>query len=64
MLNLIANIAPVVEFLKYITPFGYCEAADIVTNGSIDGGMVSIGILLCIIGIVAAYVKYSDKDIY
>ena len=26
-LNLIANIAPVAEFLKYITPFGYCEAA-------------------------------------
>ena len=27
-MNLIANIAEVAEFLKYITPFGYCEGAD------------------------------------
>lgn len=33
-LNLIANIAEVAEFLKYITPFGYCEGADIVSSGS------------------------------
>ena len=38
-LNLISNIAEVAEFLKYITPFGYCEGADIVTNGSLDGTM-------------------------
>ena len=29
-LNLIANIAKAAEFLKYITPFGYCEGSDIV----------------------------------
>ena len=28
-LNLIANIADVAEFLKYITPFGYCEGAEL-----------------------------------
>lgn len=32
-LNIIANIADVAEFLKYITPFGYCEGADIVSGG-------------------------------
>lgn len=42
-LNLIANIADVAELLKYITPFGYCDGADIVTNGRLDGGMVAIG---------------------
>lgn len=62
-LNLIANIAEAVEFLKYITPFGYCEGADIVTNGSLDGTMVSIGIAMGMIGIVIAYLKYTKKDI-
>ncbi|MGN1451908.1 MAG: ABC transporter permease subunit [Eubacteriales bacterium] len=37
-LNIIANIADSAEFLKYITPFGYCDGADIVSNGSLDHG--------------------------
>ena len=63
-LNLIANIADVAEFLKYITPFGYCEGADIVSNGSLDGLMVTVGMILCIVGIIAAYLKYTKKDIH
>ena len=63
-LNLIANIADVVEFLKYITPFGYCEGADIVSNGSLDITLVAIGIVLGISGIIIAYLKYTKKDIY
>lgn len=63
-LNLIANIADVAEFLKYITPFGYCEGADIVSNGGLDGVMVAIGAVIGIIGIVIAYLEYTKKDIH
>lgn len=63
-LNLISNIAESAEFLKYITPFGYCEGADIVTNGSLDGKLVFIGMVLCISGVVAAFLKYLQKDIH
>ncbi len=63
-LNLIANIADAAEFLKYITPFGYCEGADIVSNGRLDGGMVSIGTVIGIGGIMIAYLKYTKKDIH
>lgn len=62
-LNLIANVADVANFLKYVTPFGYCEGADIVANGKIDGAMVAIGMFLCLVGIAAAYIKYAKKDI-
>ena len=62
-MNLIANIAEVAEFLKYITPFGYCEGADIVNNGSLDGTMVAIGMAMGIAGITAAYLHYTGKDI-
>ena len=62
-LNLIANIADVAEFLKYITPFGYCEGADIVSNGSLDGTLVVIGAVVGISGIIIAYLKYMKKDI-
>lgn len=63
-LNLIANIAEVAQFLKYITPFGYCDGADIVTNGKLDGGLVFIGMLLCMTGIIIAYLNYNQKDMY
>ena len=62
-LNLIANIAEAAEFLKYITPFGYCDGADIVSNGSLDSTMVAIGIVMGIGGIAAAYLHYTRKDI-
>lgn len=62
-LNLIANIAEAAKPLKYITPFGYCEGANIVTDGKLDGTMVAIGLILGVIGIVAAYMQYTRKDI-
>ncbi|MGN0635530.1 MAG: ABC transporter permease subunit [Acutalibacteraceae bacterium] len=63
-LNLIANIADVAAFLKYITPFGYCEGADIVSRGSLDSALVAVGIAIGIAGILAAYLKYTKKDIH
>ena len=63
-LNLIANIADVAEFLKYITPFGYCEGADIISNGSLDISLVAIGAVIGISGIIVAYMKYTTKDIH
>lgn len=63
-LNLVANIADVAGFLKYITPFGYCEGADIVTDGSLDITLVAIGAVIGIAGIVIAYLNYTKKDIH
>ncbi len=63
LLNLIANIADVAGFLKYITPFGYCEGADIVSNGSLNGGMVAIGAIIGVGGIMISFWKYTKKDI-
>lgn len=63
-LNLVANIADAASFLKYITPFGYCDGADIVSEGSLDGALVAVGALIGVAGIAAAYLKYTKKDIH
>lgn len=63
-LNLIANITEKVEFLKYITPFGYTDGADIVSDGRLNLAYVSIGMIFAVIGVVVAYWKYSKKDIF
>ena len=62
-LNIVANISDSAEFLKYITPFGYTEGADIVANGGLDTAMVLLGMAYTAIGIAAAYWKYCKKDI-
>ncbi|MGN1143828.1 MAG: ABC transporter permease subunit [Anaerovoracaceae bacterium] len=62
-LNLIANISESAEFLKYITPFGYADGADIVTEEALNGPMVAVGMCMAVIGIAAAHWKYNRKDI-
>ena len=64
LFNLISNIAEETSFLKYITPFGYCDGADIVSGGSLDGHLIAIGAAIGIAGIAAAYLKYIRKDIH
>lgn len=62
-LNLIANMTESAGFLKYLTPFGYCEGADIVTEGKLDATLLAVGMAFTCVGIAAAYWKYGRKDI-
>lgn len=62
-LNIISNITESAEFLKYVTPFGYCDGAAIVNNVRLDGVMLAIGAAICIMGSLTAYIKYTQKDI-
>lgn len=62
-LNLIANISERAKFLKYITPFGYAEGADIVSSKSLDRNLLLTGTIFSVIAVAAAYIKYLKKDI-
>lgn len=62
-LNIVANISESAEPLKYITPFGYAEGADILADMSLDAGKLILGMAYAVIGIVCAYWKYTRKDI-
>ncbi len=63
-LNLIANMTESAAFLKYVTPFGYCDGADIVDNGALDAAPVAAGMVLALAGIAAAFGRYCRKDIH
>ncbi|MBO6061305.1 MAG: ABC transporter permease subunit, partial [Clostridia bacterium] len=63
VLSIIANIADSVKFLNYVTPFGYCEGANIVNDLALDWPKIAIGMGVCVICIIAAYWKYTRKDI-
>lgn len=63
VLNLVSNITESAEFLKYTTPFGFCEGADIVGDGRLDGTLVAIGMTIGAVCVGAAYWWYGKKDI-
>ena len=62
-INILANLTDELKPLKYITPFGYADGAHIIPEGSIEIKYLAVGVLLAILGIVAAFVKYRKKDI-
>ena len=62
-LNIVSNLTEDAKFLKYITPFGYAEGSYIIPNNSIEWKYMAVGIAFIIIGIAAAYIRYSEKDI-
>lgn len=63
-LNLIANITESAEFLKYITPFGYCDGSKIIDDGSLDPAKILIGLAIDAVCVAAAYITYPKKDIH
>ena len=62
-LNIISNLTESAEVLKYITPFGYTDSADIIADGKIEIKYLAVGIAFTVVGIVAAFWKYGRKDI-
>lgn len=63
-MNLIANLTESASFLKTLTPYGYCDGAQIITDGSLDWPKVAVGAVLCAAGVAAARVQFGRKDIH
>ena len=62
-INIISNLTEDLKFLKYITPFGYTDCADIISNRELNIAYLAVGALLLSAGLVAAFVQYNKKDI-
>ena len=62
-LNIIANLAESVEFLKDITPFGYADGPTIISSGCLDTTRLLIGLGFTLLGVGLAYYRYCRKDI-
>lgn len=64
MMNIFANITEKVEFLKYLTPFAYCDGGTIVEQGGLDWPKVAIGLGIAAVCVLAAFWYYPKKDIH
>lgn len=63
-LNLVANLSKDAKFLKYITPFGYAEGADLISDGCINLRYLAVGTVFTLLGLLAAFWQYHRKDIH
>lgn len=62
-INIICNISKQAEFLRYITPYAYAEASDIISTSELNLTLICIGIVVSSVGIAVSFFKYSKKDI-
>ncbi len=62
-LQAVANMMDRLDFLNYITPFGYCKGNVIISSGEIEWVKILIGMLICAAAVVSAYIIYPRKDI-
>lgn len=62
-MNLVCNMTEQAELLRYITPYAYAEASNIISEGKLDTLLIVIGIIIAVIGAAVGFVKYTKKDI-
>lgn len=62
-MNLIKNITDQASFLKYLTPFAYAEASEIVASKALNTALLLIGALVTVAAVALGFLKYTKKDI-
>ena len=61
--DLIARVIPDLSDYKTVTPFSYANAADIFSTGKIDMTAGSIGAVVIVLSILAAFWVYTKRDL-
>lgn len=62
-LNILANLSEELDFLRYLTPFGFADSGRIISEGGLEPISLIIGAIFTATGIALAYYKYGKKDI-
>lgn len=62
--SVIAGLSERAEFLKYVTPFSYFDAAAILRELSFDTFYLALSFALIISALTATYLVYGKRDLY
>lgn len=62
-MNIVCNISEKAEFLRYITPYAYAEASNIISESALETELIAIGAAVSAVCVIIAYIKYLKKDI-
>ena len=62
-LQIVADVSEKARFLRFVTPFKWASAADILPAGEVDPVYLAITVSAIVLSIVGSYVAYGRKDI-
>ncbi len=62
-MNLVCNISEQAEFLRYVTPYAYADASNIISEAKLDIGLIVVGSILAVAAVAVGCFKYLKKDI-
>lgn len=62
-LDMMSRVLTQLKFAKYITPFYYANAADVMVNKKIDPSLLTIGMVVALICIISATWYYNQRDL-
>lgn len=63
ILSMVMDLNEKLDILKYLTPFKYFEAKNLIVNGSMDATFVTLSALIIIILTGITYVYYTKRDL-
>ena len=62
-MNIVSNLTEDIEFLKYLTPFGYTDSSFIIKEQALDFKYLYVGLIFIAIAVFIGFWKYNKKDI-
>lgn len=62
-LYFVINLSGQIDILKYLTPFKYFEAQNLIADGRMDVVFVLLSVLLIAVATAATYVGYQKRDL-
>ncbi len=62
--DLMSRVSPEMEKCRFLSPFSYANASDILSTGEIAAGSVLLGAAVLLLALATARVKYVRKDLF
>ena len=62
-MSLLANVSDRLKLFHIISPFGYAEGSDIITQGRLDIGLILLGMIIGLIFLIIGIIHYQRKDL-
>ena len=62
LMDIMCNIVPDLEFLKYFTPYYYANAAQIYSGGDSRMGLMFLGLAVTVVVVISGGVVYHKRD--
>ena len=62
-MGIFSKLTDELEFIKYLTPFGFADSAYILDKGGLEPISLVVGLILSAVSVALAYWYYGKKDI-